>query len=194
MAKTRLNNSKKDIVRGFMNKHFIDGLDDAKRQKLIDKLIDAINKILRKKYPEQDMVIIRKYNLAHQDDCLKFQDEESGAVFSLQFGYFCTEEQKKTLADIPYRRGCGSGEVFPCGTKLRAQFDELEKVTKARKDIIKNKRQEYWSFVEACRYVEEIEVVIPLPADLRTTLGQQAQSLVVISPEVINSIKADFSA
>jgi hypothetical protein len=52
---------------------------------------------------------------------------------------------------------------------------------------------EYRGFLEACRYLEEVEQIVPLSDEVRKTIGAQSRSLTVINPDVLNRIRSDFA-
>ena len=62
------------------------------------KAVKAMNAAIRKKYPEDDMAVLRKYNTTRRDSCLRFVDAESNRFFGFGWGY---GEVPQELADVP---------------------------------------------------------------------------------------------
>ena len=97
------------------------------------------------------------------------------------------------LVDIPCLRGCYNREIYSCDKDFEALSDTWEKQTEDRRKAIYEKEQEYNGFLLACRYLEEVEAVVPLTEDIRKELGAQSRSLTVINPDVLKRIKSDFA-
>jgi hypothetical protein len=89
--------------------------------------------------------------------------------------------------------GCYSGDIFPCDKEFEALADSWEKQATARDPLINKKRTEYYSFIEACRYLEDVESVVPLSEEIRKVIGARSRNLTVISPDVLTRIKSDFA-
>jgi hypothetical protein len=192
VPKTRLNKTMKELLLTHMEKQFDSRIDDTELRATFEKLLQATNAILRAKYPEEDMQTLRKYNLALVDTCLRFNRNETGRLFYLRFGG--QPNIDKRLADVPCRGGCHNNDVFPVDEDFEKLADTWEKMVEARVKRVSDKRIEYRGFLEACRYLEEVEAVVPLSDEIRKQIGAQSRSLAVINPEIISRIKSDFAA
>jgi len=60
------------------------------------------------------------------------------------------------------------------------------------KEFTRKKEREYTSFLNVCKYVEDVEAVIPLPEKIRAKVYGSNNSMVAINPEIVQSIAADF--
>jgi hypothetical protein len=189
--KTRVNKTQKDILLASMKDQYESRLDGSVIAINLDELLQGTNAILRARYPEADMVIVRKHKLARIDKCLKFSRTETERMFYIQFEQ--TPDIEQRLADIACYGGCYNNEVFPCDAAFEELADRREKLVAERSKLISDKVSQYHGFIEACRYLEEVEAVVPLTEEIRNKLGAQSRSLTVISPEVLSGIKADFA-
>jgi hypothetical protein len=86
MAKTRLSNEKRDGLLAWMMKQY-DEKHANDLEKPQAKAIKAMNAAIRKKYPEADMAVLRKYNATRRDYCLRFVDSDSNQIFGFDWGY-----------------------------------------------------------------------------------------------------------
>ena len=185
--KVKLTNARRDVIREFGLKHIAAGIDRTKEQKQLAVMIDGANVAIRAKYPEADMIALRKYKLERTDRCLKFQ-LPSGRVDGFNFA------NDAALKDMPYSRGCGYGsnEVFPVTATFEKAFDEYAKLKTDSDKRQREKEQEFLNFLGACQYVEEVLEVIPLPEDIRKRVGHESTGLVAVTPETVKSLKATF--
>jgi hypothetical protein len=187
--KTRINKGQKELLLGYMEKQFDSRIDDADLNQVTEALLKATNALLREKYPEADMPVLRKYKLTRVDTNLNFNRNETGRFFRLRFG--AVQEIETRLADIvhTYYRN----DVFPCDAAFEVLADKWEKAVSDRAVLVSNKRAEYRGFLEACRYLEEVEQIVPLSDEIRKALEAQSRSLTVISPDILSRIRSDFA-
>jgi hypothetical protein len=190
-AKTRLNKGHKDTLLTYMETQFESRIDDTELKRTLNALLEATNAILRAKYPEADMPTLRKYKLTRVDTCIRFSRTETGRLFYLRFE--SQPDIQTRLADIACFGGCYNNDVFACDADFEALADKWEKLGEDRAKRIAEKRAEYRSFLEACRYLEEVEQIVPLTEEIRKTIGAQGRSLTVINPEILSRIKSDFA-
>jgi hypothetical protein len=188
MAKTRMSNEKREALLNWMMTQY-----DEKNSKQFDKprakALKAMNSAIRKKYPEADMVVLRKYGVTRKDRCLRFVDAESNQFFGFDWGY---GQEPEELADVPNSRGCRSDDVF---TVSPAGREAIEALVRAKEDAVTARRQkerDYRSFLEASRYVEDVHDVVPLPEDMQRRFMSGAP-LIPVNEELIASIKSEFA-
>ncbi len=185
--KTKLTKQHRELIERFGVTHITGGIDRVRELAQLAILLAGANKTIRQKYPEADMAILRKYKLERIDRCLKFQFP-SGRVDGFTFPH------DTAVADVPYTRGCsyGTSDVFAVSAGAESAFDAHAKL-KAENDKQQHHRiSEFRGFLEACRYVEDVLDVIPLPDDLRKRLGHTSTALVAVTPETVKSLKAAF--
>jgi hypothetical protein len=168
-------------------------LDGKQADETLAALVSRANAILRAKYPEEDMPVLRKYDMVHVDSCLRFSLPESGRVFGVQFSQPNVLRTEAKLVDIPCRSGCYNRDVYACDSAFEALADKWEKQIHDRALLISEKEREHNSFLLSCRYLEDVEAVVPLTEEIRNTIGAQARSLTVINPDVLSRIKSDFA-
>ncbi len=185
--KIKLNKAHREVIQDFGLKHIAATIDRTKEHKLLQTMIDGANAAIRAKYPEADMVVLRKYKLERTDRCLKFQFP-SGRVDGFRFS------DEAGVVDLPYLRGCNysGSDVFPVPAAFEKAFDEYAKIHADNDSKQGTKIQESYAFLAACVYVDEVLDVIPLPDDIRKRLGQSSTALVAVTPETVKSLKATF--
>src|ERR1019366_9035930 len=81
--KTRLNKDMKERLLEYMEREVDARIDDSAIQQTFTDLVARVNAILRAKYPEDDMPVLRKYGLNTTDRCLKFTILGSDRVFGV---------------------------------------------------------------------------------------------------------------
>ena len=191
VAKTRLNKGHKDTLLAYMEKQFDLRIDDTELKRTFDSLLEAVNAILRLKYPEIDMPTLRKYKLTRVDTCIRFSRTDTGRLFYLRFE--AQPDIQTRLVDIACFGGCYNNDVFACDADFEALADKWEKLCEERAKRVSDKRTEYRGFLDACRYLEEVEQIVPLSEEMRKTIGAQSRSLTIINPDVLNRIKSDLA-
>ena len=189
--KTRLNKDMKERLLEYMEREVDARIDDSAIQQTFTDLVARVNAILRAKYPEDDMPVLRKYGLNTTDRCLKFTILGSDRVFGVSL--FPPGKVNGDIADIPCRGGCYNSEIFPCDKDFEILADKWDKQRDDRKQLVASKRTEYHAFLHACRYLEDVEAVLPISEETRKALGAQSRSLSVINPDIVSRIKSDFA-
>ena len=188
MTKTRLSNEKRDGLLAWMMKQYdekhADQLDKPKA-----KAVKVMNGAIRKKYPEADMAVLRKYNTTRQDYCLRFVDTETNQFFGFDWGYGNTPEE---LSDVPAGSGCRSDDVFPISPVGHEAIEAFATARQEARAARMQKEQDYRSFLYAVRFVEDVHEVVPLPEDMQRRY-MSGSPLVAVNEELIASIKEEFA-
>jgi hypothetical protein len=148
-----------------------------------------MNTAIRKKYPETDMAVLRKYGVTRQDRCLRFMDTESNQVFGFDWGYGSIPAD---LADLPTGNGCRSDDVFPITPASREAIELFNKTREDARETRRQKEQDYYSFLCACRFVEDVHEVVPLPEDMQRRY-MSGSPLVAVNDELLAGIKREFA-
>jgi hypothetical protein len=192
VPKTRLNKDMKHMLLGHMEAEFEARIDDAALSETYIALLEKVNAILRAKYPEADMPVLRKYKLNRVDTCLRFTILGTERIFGIRLQP--PGKVKGDVADIPCTGGCYSNnDIFPCDKDLEILADKWTNQVEERRLLVLKKRGEYQAFLHACRYLEDVEAVLPLSDEVRRVLGAGSRSISTISPDVIERIKSDFA-
>jgi len=188
MAKTRLSNEKREDLLTWMMKQY-----DEKHATRLDKpkakAVKAMNAAIRKKYPEADMVVLRKYDVTRKDRCLRFVDAETNQFFGFDWGY---QHEPEDLADVPAGRGCRSDDVFTVTPAGREAIEAMQSAREAAQSERRQKERDYRSFLEASRFVEDVHEVVPLPEDMQRRF-MSGSPLVPVNEELVASIKSEFA-
>jgi hypothetical protein len=187
MTKIRLNKTHRATIteygQGVINK----AVDCKALDAAYEALLAGANAAIRQRFPEKDMVTLRKYNLASIDRCLKFQFP-SGRVDGFRFEY----ADEKRIADLPYRRGCGSSDVFAADEATEKAYDDLAKLRRERDEEINRRHARLSALVESAKTLDDITEVIELPADILEKLGRKSTALVALSAETLAQLADDF--
>jgi hypothetical protein len=187
MTKIRLNKTHRAIITDY-GQGVIDKLIDRNAlDAAYESLLAGVNAAIRKKFPEAEMVVLRKHNLVTFDRCLKMQFP-TGRVDGFTFDY--KDEQR--LADLPYRWGCGSSDVFAVDEATETAFDSYQLLQKAYREERSRKRANLESLVESAKTLDDVLEVIELPAAVQEQLGKRSQALVALSPDTLTQLKDDF--
>lgn len=200
MAKKRLNKDHKKVILDWMIKEKlkVDEFEESKKVTL-EKLAYSVNNILREKYPESDMEVLRKYDAAKKDTCLKFTILDTGQVYAVDFSQWnshFTDEAVKVfkahLVDVP-NTGSNSNNILEGTEQIRDTFDSLkddyEKYYKDRGSKI----NKYRTFVYTCKHLEDVEEIVVLPEHVRVLITEGTTALITMNSETIDDIKKDFS-
>lgn len=187
--KIKLNKQHRELISDYDVKHIAASIDRSKEAKQLAILLEGANAAIRAKYPEADMVVLRKYKLERTDRCLKFQFP-SGRVDGFSF------LSDAAVVDMPYKAGChySSNDVFPVTEKIEKAYDEHAKLKLENDKKQQTKLNEFNAFLTACQYVDEVLDVITVPEDIRKRLGHSSTALVAVTPETVKSLKATFKA
>jgi hypothetical protein len=172
-TKIRLTKDMPSTLHRFMVDEFRKRLDRREIDKTRDALVERVNIILRARYPEADMPVLRKYEMTRVDSCLRFTVLDTQRVVEVAFNPYNLHLGETALADIPCLRGCYNHEIYPCGEDFEALADKWEKQIEERRTVISNKEVEYNGFLPACRCLEEVEAVVPLTEKVRESPGAQ---------------------
>jgi hypothetical protein len=188
MTKIRLNNTHRDILTEYGSKK-IAGLIDRSREKVLyDTLLEAANKAIRVKYPEEHLVICRLYELTRTDYCLRFQFP-SGRVDGVYFSPADTQR----ICDVPSGRGCHNSDVFPVDKAFEDACDEYDKLKKANDEEARSRVASFRSLIVASKTLEDVLEVIDLPEDILERFGRKSTALVALSSDTLRSLKQDFA-
>lgn len=188
MAKTRMNSGHRELLFSFAESKIDKNVDRKVELKLYGKILTMTNNLLRKKYPESDMEVLRKWGLARVDYCLKFSfpsGRVDGFSFNKQDGY---------PKDIPNSRGCGNWEVFIANEELEKTINEHTKLSSENKEARFRKITDVRSLINYAKYIEDVLEVIKVPKELEQKLLAKSTSLVALSSDVIKRIQADFNS
>lgn len=170
-------------------------------QKAANKAMAAATLAIRKKYPERDMAVMRKYNATHKDNCLKFMNTDTQQVFGVDFDVSRRQNYTEVeigdlnlemLADLPGSRGCTNGDVFPVSANQQEAIESFVRAADQFRAARAAKFSEYGAFTLACKTVNEFNETIPLPEDMATRF-MSGGALIHLSEEKIAELKKEFA-
>ncbi len=188
MTKIRLNNTHRDILTTY-GQEKISGLIDRSREKVLyETLLEAANKAIREKYPEEHLVVCRLYELTRTDNCLRFQFP-SGRVDGVNFA----PVDASRICDVPSGRGCYSSDVFPMDKAFEDAYDEHLTLKRANDEEERQRLASFRSLIEASKTLEDVLEVIDLPEDILERFGRKSTALVALSTDTLRTLKRDFA-
>lgn len=187
MPKTRLNNVHRDQLSAYGGEKIASLIDRSEEKAFYAQLLDATNQAIRKRYPEEDMVVLRRYDAVHTDRCVRFQFP-SGRVDGFYFPF-----DETALADIPNRRSCRTDAAYPVDAATEVALDGYQK-THAANDMDQQKRRSVFdALLRAAKTLEEIIEAIDLPIEMLERLGRKATALVALSADDLTRLRNDFA-
>jgi hypothetical protein len=183
--KTQLNKARRDIIEEYGLKYIESRIDRTKEKSLLQRLADFANTAIRTKYPDADMAVLRAYGVIRTDRCIRFQFP-SGRVDGQMF------PNDISIADMPQDRGCYQGEVFAVPAECEEVFDAHAKEFQDNYRLNYETRNQFISFLRACKSVEDVLEVIDLPTDIRDRVDHRSTALVAVSPESVTALRETF--
>jgi hypothetical protein len=64
-----------------MNSRFLKSFDGSKIAATLGELVRHVNSALRAKFPEEDLIVFRRYEQAQRDHCIRFLSANGPRVF-----------------------------------------------------------------------------------------------------------------
>lgn len=183
--KIKINKTQRTLIDEYGVKHIQSTIDRIAEEKLYQAILDGANQAIRAKYPEGEMIILRKYELTRIDRCPRFLFP-SERVDGFHFRF------ESPIADMPSQRGCYSGEAFPVSAAFEKAFDEHAKLKKENDKIEADTVQSFRSFLVACVYLDDILEVIDLPNEIRARLGHRSTGLIAVTAETVAALRTTF--
>jgi hypothetical protein len=187
MTKTRLNNTHRELLTTYGHEKIASLIDRGEEKAFYAQLLGGANQAIRKRYPEEDMVILRRYDATHIDRCVRFQFP-SGRVD----GFFFPREET-ALADIPYCRSCTSDAAYAVDAAIETAFDGYHKTHTANNKEQHNRLAVFDALIRAARTLEEVMEAIDVPTELLERLGRKTTALVALSSDSLKQLKQDFA-
>ncbi len=179
MGKIRLTLGARDTLRSLAKKLVVAEPEAKAVEKSYKALAPIMRKIIEAKYPPRDMRVLKKYEKAEIDDCIRVQ-LASGGVDEFKF-----IEDTGPLSACPY---CS---IYPLDAKQTDLFAEWEKATTAHKEAVRQKLLDYNGLIIASRTWEDVIEIWPEAATIKPEFANYP--LTILSAEVIERIKADVS-
>lgn len=184
-----MNNGHRDILRNFAYKKIEENVDRKQENKLYAKILSFTNSVICKRYPEEDMAILRKYELAGEDTCVKYSFD-GGRVDGFNF----SQQKGGVPKDTPKQRYCNNNNVYMTTKEFEKDFREYNKIKTDNEKILYQKKVDCNSLIAYAKYIEDVLEVIKVPKQLEHSLLAKSTSLVAVSPDVIKRIQADFNS
>ena len=179
MTKIRLTQSARDDLRSLAKKLVLAEPEAKAVEKAYKALAPIMRKMIEAKYPPRDMRVLKKYEKAEIDDCIRVQ-LASGGVQKFDF-----ESGTGPLSACPY---CNT---YPLDAKQTDLFDEWLMAVQKHNEAIDKKLSDYRGLIIASRTWEDVIDVWPEAKTIKPEFANYPLS--ILSADVIERIKADVS-
>lgn len=180
----RLSQRDRDILTKFATQQInktepSDALDAA-----YEAAASAISAVVEAKWPQKDMKVLAKYQMASPDECVYVSGGGFGA-----YDQFCFREGDKRIALRP-SRNCRNQPVLLEGEAATA-WETYEAARKERDAAIKARRADFAALIFNTATFNALAEVWPAVEALRGEIVGSGASLSIMSDEVVARIKAD---
>lgn len=179
MAKRRLNNSMREQLFRKARASINPTKETAAVEKAYAKAAPLVRAVVEKKYPLADMDVLKKYNMARQDACIRLS-YPNGVVQQFNFN--------ENYPRVPDRYDCNNRIylIDQKGADAVEAWADAAAALKAEKD----KRYEaYCALINGTKYLEDLIESWPEIADMFPTEGG---SLIPLNPDTIALIQKDM--
>lgn len=183
MAKTRLNQTHRDILRGFADKAIKCPAEQKARDKAYGRAADAVRRCIEKQFPAADMLVLGRYGVAGVDATIEGGSPEGKYV------RFCFDKDD----DIPTRPKLthyGTSRVS-LDAKAVGLVDEYDLAAEALKKAREAKLTDYKALVACAKTFEDILDVWPAAMAVAERIKRQQTALVILSADKIAAIRSD---
>ncbi len=188
MAKTRMNSAHREVLRDFAHKKVEESINRKSEITAYAKILAETNTLLRKKYPEKDMEVLRKYKLECQYTSFRYSlpsGRVDGFTFEKELGWPC---------DTPKQNNWSDTAVLVVSAAFEKAFDEHNKAKHANDELLTQKKRDCNTLINFAKYVEDVLEVIKVPKEIEAKLVAKSTALVALSPDVLARIQKDFSS
>jgi len=179
--KTRLNKSHRMALRGHARDSISLPEQEAECAAAYEAAAALVKSCVEAKFPPKDMKMLKKYNVARHDECIRGACLDTARVVMFRF------TEKAPMVPDDY---CSSRSIAFDAETLAA-VDAHEKSADALKAAKRSKLDDYVALIEASRTFEDVVEIWPGAEALREQITSRSTALVSLTPEVIARIKAD---
>ena len=162
-----------------------ENVDCGKEQKARDaaynRAADLVGADTLKKYPLDEMEVLKKYSVAEVDYCIKGGDPRG--VF--QRFVFEDDDDRAPLVPVAY---CSSRSV-PFSSKTSAAIQKLELSNDAYQKKFERILRDYRALIEGSRYFEDVLEVWPGVEALAGEICKQPTAVSVLSEDALARIR-----
>lgn len=177
MKKTRLNESHRNELKSLARKLVIASVDRTEVDSAHGIAMRLVRQAIEKVLPQNDMRILEKYEMAHDQNTIYVVGENSN-VFYKHFEFADGE------APISI-----SGRRFLVNEKTQEAIVNYEKVFADYNDEIRRRRDDYHVLISTSRYFEDLVEIWPEAASI--SLAPPVPT--IYSPDLIQRIKDDVA-
>lgn len=180
----RLSQYDRDLLITFARKQIKESADTAEVDAAYDLAAGEIAKVIKEKWPQKDMAVLRRYDAAAVDRCVYIS--EGGSNYE-QFT-FRADDKRTPLR--PNGRGCLRTPIMLEGEALSA-YRAYKKADAEAKEAAAARLSDFKALINGSRNFNEVAEVWPAANELRTSIVGEGTALAVLSADVVSRIKAD---
>lgn len=183
MAKTRLNQNHRSMLTAFAEKAIECKAEQKARDKAYERAEAAVVRCIEKQFPPADMQVLKKYAVASDSGCVNGGDP-NGAYVRFNF-----DDDRV----VPLRPGYGyrGGASVSFDAKAKELIDVYALAEHALTEARNRKLGDYEALIRTAVSYEDVLDVWPAAAVLSEKIRRQQTALVVLSSDLIATIRAD---
>lgn len=185
MPKTRLNSAGRNHLLQLVDTTVDCPAERRTLEKAYAKIAPLAVKVVLAKHPNADMLVLKRYDCAHQVKEIKLSLTVGGVV---EFEF--DPAQHELYRPEKYRWGAST--IYAADERLTAAYQAWEQARDAYQKAVKDKRADYKALVNSARNLEEIEAIWPAAASARSAIIRNLPA--TLTPDAIARIKADVAA
>jgi hypothetical protein len=182
----RLSQGDRDALYSFARKCVTETQDSTALDTAYDAAAQVVHDLLVEKYPQNDMKVLARYDAAAEDNCVYVSNGGFG-----DYDQFCFRDGDKRIPLRPSARGYNRRTPFMLEGAQAETYSTYKKTKAAFEGGIKQRYADYKALIFAAKTFNEVAEIWPQAEQLRMAIVGTSSSLVVLSNDVVERIKAD---
>jgi hypothetical protein len=181
MRKVRLNKAHRARLRQLFQEVVKCPAEENALQLAYQRAEPLVRATVLAEYPPKDMKVLKRYDVAKQDDCIKLRLTRGGEMmFNFATG------TGPLVAKLTY-----TGKIYLADEPTTKAVEGWDVATRNLEKAIKAKRNDYFALIETAQTFEGVTAIWTEAEKIRPVITKQPTALVALNPSVIQRIKAD---
>ena len=190
MAKTRLNNTHRSLMRALLDRKIVWNEGQLEEKEIFRKEISRqLRQISLKEVPESDLKVLRKYDQVTSGERIGIRSTEhdynSKVIFEASFSFELPRNHDAW-------KWCGWFLGKENQNVTDAIFSYLDRIKRINQDITELKRN-YVILIDDSKYYEDVYAVWKEVEEIRDQICQACVSLTRVNNSVVETIKHDMN-
>jgi hypothetical protein len=186
MASKRLNVGHRDALKGLADKLIAQTTDTSALDAAYTVVAKTVNKLMEKRYPAEDMAVLKRYGQAQADSCIYVS---TGGSDYDRFSFRADDPL------IPIRPGsrntCNNRTPLYLEGKDGEAWAAYRAAKKADEDGRQQRRNDFHTLINHALTFEELLALWPAADALRERILGTSRAISVMSEDVVARIRAD---